>query len=308
MMPPRFLPYLLLTLAVLFWSGNFVIGRGVHELIPPIALSFWRWLIALIILLPFAIRLAWQERRLIIEHGRFLWAQGALGVAGFNTLVYIGLQTTGTINAVVVNSTIPVIIVFISYLIYGERISLRQGLGGLISFLGVVWIISRGAPADLFGLHANSGDLWVLAAAVTWASYSVFLRHYPEGLHPLVFLLSIMVTGLICLVPFYAWEHWSGRTIQFDATTLLSILYVALFASVLAFICWNRAVRWVGANRAGIFVHLMPVFATILAIIFLDERLQTYHLLGIVAVALGIALTTWISSANKKLAAAETQD
>ncbi len=307
-MTPRFLPYLLLTLAVLFWSGNFVIGRGVHELIPPIALSFWRWLIALLILFPFAIRTTWQERSLVTKHWRFLWVQGALGVAGFNTLVYLGLQTTGTINAVVVNSTIPVIIVFISYLVYGERISLRQGLGGIISFLGVVWIISRGAPTDLFGLHANSGDLWVLAAAVTWAGYSVFLRHYPEGLHPLVFLLSIMVTGLVCLAPFYAWEHWGGRTIQFDGATVASVLYVALFASVLAFICWNRAVRWVGANRAGIFVHLMPVFATILAILFLDERLQSYHLLGIIAVALGILLTTWAPSSKKKLTPIETQD
>lgn len=292
-MAPRPLPYLLLTLATLFWSGNFVIGRGVHDVVPPIALSFWRWTVAFLILLPFAARPAWQDRKRIVKHWRFLAVQGILGVTGFNTLVYLGLQSTSAINAVVVNSTIPVIIVFITFLAYGERITLRQGAGGLISFLGVTWIISHGAPADLFDLHAGIGDLWILAAATVWASYSVFLRHYPQVLHPLAFLISIMAVGLFCLAPFYLWEHLNGRAIRFERTTIVSVLYVALFASVLAFICWNRAVRWVGANRAGIFVHLMPVFATILAILFLDERLYGYHMFGIAAVASGITLTTW---------------
>lgn len=126
---PRFLPYLLLTLAVLFWSGNFVIGRGVHEVVPPIILSFWRWLVALLILLPFAGKVAYGERHGILTHWRFLTVQGVLGVAGFNTLVYLGLQYTGAINATVVYSTIPVIIVFITVLFYREHITLRQGLG-----------------------------------------------------------------------------------------------------------------------------------------------------------------------------------
>lgn len=303
----RLLPYLLLLVAVLSWSGNFVIGRGVHDLVPPIALSFWRWLVAFLILLPFALRTTWRERELVARHWRFLVVQGILGVTGFNTLVYLGLQTTGAINAVVVNSTIPVIIVFISFLVYREGITLRQAIGGIVSFFGVTWIISHGAPASLFALHANTGDLWILAAALTWGSYSVFLRHYPEGLHPLAFLLCIMVTGLLSLAPFYAWEHLSGRTIRFDRTTVVTVLYVALFASVIAFICWNRAVRWVGANRAGIFVHLMPVFGTLLAILFLNERLQGYHLFGIAAVALGITLTTWHSAPKKPTISAEEQ-
>ncbi|GAB4356422.1 MAG: DMT family transporter [Gammaproteobacteria bacterium] len=303
----RLLPYLLLLVAVLSWSGNMVIGRGVHESVPPIALSFWRWLVAFLILLPFALRTAWQEWHLVIRHWRFLFVQGVLGVTGYNTLVYLGLQTTTAINAAVVSATIPVIIVFISFLVYQERIARRQALGGLISFFGVIWIISHGSPADLFGLHANRGDLWILAAALTWASYSVFLRHYPEQLHPLVFLLCIMAAGLLVLAPFYAWEHLGGRTIRFDTTTVITVLYVALFASVIAFICWNRAVRWVGANRAGIFVHFMPVFSTLLAILFLGERLYAYHLVGIAAVATGITLTTWHAPPKKATVSAEEQ-
>lgn len=286
------LPYLYLVLTTLFWSGNFVIGRGVHDIVPPIALSFWRWGVALLILLPFATHHLWRQRALALKSWRFLVTQGVLGVTGFNTLVYLGLQSTGAINAVLVNSTIPVIIVFISYALYRERITPRQGIGGLISLLGVIWVVTRGAPLTIFALDGTVGDLWVLTAALTWASYSVLLRHYPEGLHPLAFLLAIIIAGLVALAPFYAWEHQSGRVIRFDRPTLLSVLYVALFASVLAFIFWNRAVRWVGANRAGIFVHLMPVFSTLLAIAFLGERLQNYHLWGIAAVASGIMLTT----------------
>ncbi len=286
------LPYLFLILAALFWSGNFIIGRGMHDVVPPIALSFWRWAVAFLILLPFAAPRCWEQRHHIAQHWRFLVVQGVLGVTGFNTLVYLGLQTTGAINAVLVNSTIPVMIVFITYALFRERITLRQGIGGLMSLFGVIWVVTHGAPTTLLSLHGSRGDLWILAAALTWASYSVFLRFYPDRLHPLVFLLSIMVTGLAALAPFYAWEHLGGRTIHFDRATLLSILYVALFASVLAFIFWNRAVRWVGANRAGIFVHLMPVFSTVLAMIFLDERLESYHLWGIAAVASGITLTT----------------
>lgn len=286
------LPYLYLVLATLFWSGNFIIGRGMHDVIPPIALSFWRWSVALLILLPFAARYLWQQRRLVLGHWRFLVLQGVLGVTGFNTFVYLGLQSTGAINAVLVNSTIPVMIVFVSYALYRERITLRQGIGGMLSLFGVIWVVTRGAPSAIFALEGSGGDLWILAAALVWAAYSVFLRHYPEGLHPLAFLLSIMISGIVALAPFYAWEHLGGRSIRFDRPTLASILYVALFASVLAFIFWNRAVRWVGANRAGVFVHLMPVFSTLLALIFLDERLQLYHLWGIAAVASGITLTT----------------
>lgn len=286
------LPYLFLILATLFWSGNFVIGRGVHEIIPPIALSFWRWGIAFLILLPFAAHLFWRERTLVFKHWRFLTVQGVLGVTGYNTFVYLGLQSTGTINAALVNSTMPVMIVFITFVLYRERITWRQGIGGLLSLFGVIWVVTRGEPLTLFALEGNVGDLWILAAALSWACYSVFLRYYPDGLHPLAFLLGIMITGLIVLAPIYGWEHVSGRQIRFDPPTFFSILYVALFASVLAFIFWNRAVRWIGANRAGIFVHLMPVFSTLLAIAFLNERLTSYHLWGITTIASGITLTT----------------
>jgi len=287
------MPYLLLTLSALFWSGNFVLSRGMHAEIPPICLAFWRWSVALLILAPFGLRLVYQQRNLIRQHSRFMLFQALLGVTGFNTLIYLAMQSTTAINAVLVNSCIPVIIVVISWLVYHDRLSARQLIGVLISLSGVLLIIAKGEATALLQLSFNRGDLLVLAAAFVWAFYSANLRRYPQGLHPVAYLTGIILIGLIFLMPCYLFELQSGRTMQLNIPTVLTVGYVALFASVLAFICWNRAVREVGANRAGPFIHLMPVFSTILAIIFLDETLLSYHLKGIILVFTGITLTTF---------------
>ncbi len=287
------MPYILLTLSALFWSGNFVLSRGMHAEIPPIGLAFWRWTVALLILAPFGLRLVYQQRELIKQHRRFMLFQGLLGVTGFNTLIYLAMQSTTAINAVLVNSCIPVIIVVISWLVYREQLSLRQYVGVLISFSGVLLIIAKGDVTALQQMTFNRGDLLVLAAAFIWAFYSANLRKYPQGLHPVAYLTGIMIIGLLFLVPCYLIEVWTGRYMQLNMPTMLTVGYVALFASVLAFICWNRAVREIGANRAGPFIHLMPVFSTILAIIFLDETLLGYHLKGIILVFTGIFLTTF---------------
>lgn len=264
-----------------------------HAEIPPIGLAFWRWTVALLILAPFGLRLVYQQRGLIKQHHRFMLFQGLLGVTGFNTLIYLAMQSTTAINAVLVNSCIPVIIVVISWIIYHEQLNLRQLVGVLISLSGVLLIIAKGDVAALQQMKFNRGDLLVLAAAFIWAFYSANLKKYPQGLHPVAYLTGIMAIGLLFLAPCYLVEVWTGRNMQLNIPTLLTVGYVALFASVLAFICWNRAVRKIGANRAGPFIHLMPVFSTILAIIFLDEVLLDYHIQGIILVFTGIFLTTF---------------
>ncbi len=287
------MPYILLTLSALFWSGNFVLSRAMHAEIPPVGLAFWRWSVALLILAPFGLKLVYQQRQLLRQHGRFMFFQGLLGVTGFNTLIYLAMQSTTAINAVLVNSCIPVIIVVISWQLYRERLRLRQLFGVLVSFSGVLLILARGDLTAILQLTFNQGDLLVLAAAFVWAFYSANLRNYPQGLHPVAYLTGIIIIGLIFLGPCYLFEIQSGKTMQLNMPTLLSVGYVALFASVLAFICWNRAVREVGANRAGPFIHLMPVFSTILAVIFLNESLLNYHIKGILLVFTGIFLTTF---------------
>jgi drug/metabolite transporter (DMT)-like permease len=286
------MPYLLLTLSALFWSGNFVLSRGMHAEIPPVSLAFWRWTVALLIIAPFGIRHLNRQRKLLKQHSRFMLIQGILGVTGFNTLIYLALQTTTAINAVLVNSCIPVLIVLISWFVYHQRLSLRQSLGVLISLGGVILIIAKGDVATLQQLTFNRGDLLVLLAALIWAFYSANLRNYPEKLHPIAYQMGIMLTGLLFLIPCYIVEIMLGKTMQITTATTLTIGYVALFASVLAFICWTKAIRTVGANKAGPFIHLMPIFSTILAIIFLDEHLLGYHIKGMIFVFTGICITT----------------
>ncbi len=289
---PR-MPYLLLILTTLFWSGNFVLSRGMHAAIPPMALSFWRWTVALLILWLLAHRHLREQRVLIRQHRRFILFQGILGVAGFNTLLYQAMQHTTAINAVLVNSCIPVLILVFSWLLYRETMSLRQCCGVLVSLGGVVSIMAKGDLATLLQLSFNRGDLLVLAAAVVWALYSSRLRQYPQELHPLAYLTAINIVGLGFIFPLYLLELGSGTTFALNPAAVVTILYVAIFASVLAFIFWNRAIRTIGANKAGPFVHLMPVFSTILAVLFLDETLAWHHAQGVFLIFGGILMTTF---------------
>lgn len=287
------MPYLLLILTTLFWSGNFVLSRGMHADIPPFALSFWRWTVALLILSFFGLKHLYRQRELVQQHKRFFIIQGILGVAGFNSLIYMAVQTTTAINAVLVNSCIPVLIVLISRVFYDDRLSVRQTAGVLVSLSGVLLIISQGKIGNLLELQFNSGDILVLIAALFWAFYSVNLKKYPKGLNPLGYLSGIVIVGLIVLLPLYFIELFFGSTMILSTASVVTILYIALFASVLAFIFWNRAVTILGANIAGPFIHLMPVFSTILAVIFLNESLTAHHIQAIILIFGGIVMTSY---------------
>lgn len=287
------MPYVLLILAALFWSGNFVISRGMHAEIPPLALAFWRWVLALLILAMFALRHLWADRALVIRHYKFICVQGILGVAGFNTLIYLAIQSTTAINAVLVNSCIPVLIGVVSWVMYREVMSPRQCCGVVLSLLGVFLIIAQGKLNHLLQVQFNRGDLLVLLAALVWAVYSANLKRYPKDLHPFAFQSGIVIVGLFFIFPFYLFELMTSGGFELTVNVAATILYVALFASVLAFIFWNRAVRMVGANKAGPFIHLMPVFSTILAVFFLDEKLYFYHFQGILLIFTGIMMTTF---------------
>ncbi len=286
------MPYLLLVLTTLFWSGNFVISRGMHAEIPPLALSFWRWLVALIIFSFFGFRHLWLQRKLVKKNLKFMVIQGTLGVTLFNSLVYLALQSTTAINAVLVNSCIPVLIAVCSWVMYRELLAIRQCIGVCISIFGVALIILHGKLSYLLNLDFNHGDVIVFIAAFVWALYSANLKKYPEGLHPFAYLSGIMIIGLFFIFPFYLGEMYTGKTLHLSQSSVITIVYVAVFASVLAFIFWNRAVRTIGANKAGPFIHLMPVFSTLLAVTFLGEQIYWFHIVGIVFIFTGIGMTT----------------
>jgi drug/metabolite transporter (DMT)-like permease len=289
-------PFLLLTLTALFWAGNFVIGRAMKNSIPPISLAFWRWTLALGILLPFSLPHLRAEWPLVRQNLRWLVLFGVLGVACFNTFVYIGLHSTTATNALIINSVIPILIVLLSRLLVATPVSARQAFGIALSLSGVLTIICRANLDVLMTLKINGGDAWILLAVLSWAFYTFLLRHRPANLHPLSFLTAIIVIGLIPLSLLYTWKLSQGERFELNPANISSILYVALFPSVLAFIFWNQSVRDVGPNKAGLFLYLMPVFGTILSIIFLGETFHLFQLVGIGLIFSGIWLTTAPSS------------
>lgn len=281
--------YLLLSLTALFWAGNFVLGRGVHEHVPPVALAWTRWTFATLIILPFALPHIRREWPLIRQNLPILIFFGTIGVGAFNTLSYTGLNYTTALNALVLQSSGPILIVLASFLIFGDRISARQGLGITLSLAGVLLMVARGDIAVLSSLELNRGDLFLLAALVLWGLYTAFLRKRP-AIHWLSFVGVTFVIGALINTPFFVWEHLSVRQMTLDAQTALAVAYVSIFPSVLAYICFNRGVELIGANRAGVCLHLVPLFGAILAMTVLGEEPKAYHFAGIALIIAGVTL------------------
>ncbi len=285
-------PYLLLTLTALFWSGNMVIGRGLREAVPPISLAVWRWAIALALVLPFALPLLRSQWPTLRRHWRPMVVLGLLGVGCYNTFAYIALQYTTATNATLLNSFIPIATIALAFVLLGKRLSALEALGVVVSLAGVTTIVGRGDLDTLLAFSLNTGDLWMLGAVLVWGLYTVGLQWRPQGLDPMVMLFAFTVVGLAALAPFYAWELGSGRSIDLHAGSLLGILYTGIFPGFLGYVFYNAGVAAVGPSRGSLFIHLMPVFGTLLAAIFLDERPQWYHFAGIGLVFAGIFLTT----------------
>lgn len=286
-------PYLLLTLTALFWSGNMVLGRGIRGDIPPISLAFWRWAIALLCVLPLALPQLKEQWPRLRAGWKPVFVLGLLGVGGYNTLAYIALQYTVATNAVLLNSFIPIATIAISWAFLGRHLSRAQVIGVTISFLGAATIIARGDLALLASLSINQGDLWMLGAVLIWAIYTVGLQWRPSGVDPMLLLAALTIVGLLALTPLYLWELLvQGRSIKVHAGSLASLIYVGVFPSFLGYIFYNRGVAEVGANKASLFIHLMPVFGTILSVIFLGEIPHGFHFAGIALILGGIWLTT----------------
>ncbi len=284
-------PYLLLTLANLFWAGNWIIGRGMRAEVPPIALSFWRWVIALAFLLPLAWPYLKRDRAVLLAGWRWLAILGILGTSLYNALTYVGLQLTEAINGLLLNSFIPIVIVTLAWIFQGKRLRGIEVLGIAASFLGVMTIVARGDPHTLLGLTLNIGDIWILLSVVAWAAYTLLLPKRPAA-HPLAFLFAIAAIGTLATLPFYLMEIVAGRHIHASPGAWAAIAYAGIFPAFLGFIFWNKGVEEVGASRAGLFIHLMPAFGILLAAAFLGERLMSFHFIGIALIFGGIYLTT----------------
>lgn len=296
----RFLtaPALLLSVVMLWWGGNVVVARAVVGEIEPHSLNFWRWILAVLLLAPFAWAHVRRDWGLITAHWPLLALLGATGVSLFSAMIYIAVHTTDAINATLVGSMTPVATVIASWIIFRIRISGREALGFVTAFAGVALVICQGDLAVLGTLEFRVGDLLMLVAVSAWAVYAVMLKRVPAGLHPLSLLMAIMVTGVVFISPFFAWEIGRGASLAVNLPGLLAILYGAVFVSVLGYALFNRACEVVGANRANLFSYLAPVFAALLAAVFLGEAFEPHHLIGLTLIFAGIYLATGWTAAR----------
>jgi drug/metabolite transporter (DMT)-like permease len=281
--------YILLVLCVLFWSANFVIGRFVAGAIEPFELAFFRWGGVLIVVLPF---LALHVKKLSTTfraHWKILLLLSFLGIACFNTLLYIGLQYTTATNALLINSSIPILILFFSFVILKKAITPIQIIGIVLSTMGVIFLVLKGDWHTLLALNFNQGDLWVIGSSLCWALYSVLVKFRPQNISSFEFFVTIVFLGVVMLLPFYAAQGYSMEREWGIFTRYYGvILYVILFTSILSYYMWHKGIATIGADKTGQFTHLMPLFGSVLAYLILGESLQWYHLGGVGFIGVGI--------------------
>jgi drug/metabolite transporter (DMT)-like permease len=286
------LPYLLLALASLLWAGNWIVGRAVRDLFPPIALNFWRWLPVVVLLAPVALPRLRGKGAVVRANLGLLLALGGFGVVLFTCLVYEGLQTTTAVNATLLNSSLPLFMILCSWALEGDRTTPRQVLGMLVSLLGILVIMQRGDLRHLLRLDFHEGDVWIIAAMPCWGIYSVLLKRRPRAIDGLSLLFLVATAGVLLLAPLAVAEAVLVRAPTVTPAGAASIFYLAVFASIAAYICWNRGVALVGPNRAGFTIHLLPAFATVMAILFLGEEVRLFHVTGILTILAGVWLAT----------------
>ncbi len=290
-------PYLLLSLTSLFWAGNTIIGRYVAGHIPPMTLAFVRWAGACLILLPFAARHIAGDWPAIRKNWAMMLLLSVTGFSVYNTMAYYGLQYTTAINGLLLQSIGPLFVALWTFALFGDRLTLRQAGGICVSLCGVLVIISHGSLPILLSIGFNRGDVFFVIALIFYGLYTALLRNRP-AIHPLSFLAVGMGIGAIVLVPFVVFEYESGRTFVLDTESLLSFAFICIFPSLIGYLFLNRGIELIGANRAAPFIHLVPVFGSVLAIALLGERFELFHAVGYGLVFSGITIATKKSSAS----------
>lgn len=298
MPPPKpALAYALLTLAALFWTGNWVVGRMLADLVPPSALTFWRWAIALALLLPFVGPRLWVARSLLVREWRPIVALGLLGGGLHNVLQYWGLDYTLATNGAILNATTPVLIIVLGTLLFRDPFPRRAAAGAFIALAGTLALITRLDYAMLASVGPNRGDLLIFVSMVMLSGYTVGLRRRPSGLDPFSFLACFAIVALVPVGIGYAIEHAAGLRIVLNPTSIGGMLYIAVFPALLAYLFWDIGVRAVGAARAGVFMYLMPVFGSALGMALLGERFALYHAVGMGLIFAGVAIATRVRRA-----------
>jgi len=283
----------MLILCALCWSGNFIVGKiATFYEVPPLSLNFFRWLIVWLILFPFTIKGILLNKELVRKNLGSLFIMSLTSISIFNSVVYYSLNFTQVLTGVLMISTIPVLIIFISYLFRVENISKFQIIGVILSMFGVLIIITKSEFNKLIHLDLNKGDLWLLVAMISWAVYSTMLKSFKSSLSNLSFIQIIVTIGLVFLFPQFLFEYFSGQRINLNIPVMLTISYVVLFAGLGAYLLWNGAISIIGPSKSGVFLHLMPVFTSFMAIFLLNETLMNFHIIGAIIIIFGIYLSS----------------
>jgi len=283
--------YLCALLATIFWSGNFIVARDVKEAIDPISLSFYRWVVAVAFLLPFALKISIKKYPVIKNNFLYLSIVSILGVSIFNTFLYIAAHTSPAINLSIISITFPIIVIILSRIFLNEAITINKLIGVIVVFSGVILLISKGQIDILLKLSFTTGDIWVAFAALSFAIYSIILKYKPKEFKILDFQLITFTLGTIYLIPFFLYEYDIRVLQEFNSSHIFSILYIGIFASLFAFILWNKAIEFVGATKAGLIYYTLPIFTGTLAFIFLNEKITYIHLVSILFIFVGIYIT-----------------
>jgi len=285
--------YIFLIFATLFWSGNFIVGKAASLFeIPPFTLNFYRWTFAWLILAPFTLKEIFQKKEYILENFKLILILGITSITIFNSIVYYSLNFTQVISGVLMISTIPVMIIFFSWILKIEKTNLYQISGVLFSLLGVLVIITKADLNKLLNFNFNKGDLWMVVAMFSWALYSALLKKKKFNLSQISLLQTIISAGLVLLLPAYLVEMFLGYKADIHLPFILTLSYVVLFPGLASFFFWIKGISIIGSNRSGIFLHLMPIFSTIMAILIFKEKFMIFHLIGAILIITGIILSS----------------
>jgi len=285
--------YIFLILATLFWSGNFIVGKAASLFeIPPFTLNFYRWTFAWLILAPFTLKEIFKKKSHILNNIKLILILGITSITVFNSIVYYSLNFTQVISGVLMISTIPVMIIFFCWVFKIEKTNFYQILGVFFSLMGVIVIITNADINKLLNLNFNKGDLWMVVAMFSWAMYSALLRKKKFKLSQISLLQTIISAGLILLLPAYLIEMALGYKVDIHLPFILTLTYVVLFPGLASFFFWIKGISIIGSNRSGIFLHLMPIFSTIMAMFIFKEKFMIFHLIGAISIIIGIILSS----------------
>lgn len=294
------LGYVYAVLATIFWSGNFIVARNLNELVDPVSLSFYRWIVAVVFLLPFAIKPLIKNLNIIKKHFIYLSIVSILGVSLFNTLLYMGAQTSPAMNLSLISITFPIFVLIISRIFLKEYITMNKIFGIFFVLIGVLLLITKANVDILLNISFTIGDIWVLIAAISFAIYSILIKYKPIQFGMLDFQLTSFVIGTLYLIPFFLWEYDLRIFDNNDYSNFFSILYVGIFASLFAFIFWNKAIILIGASKAGLIYYTLPIFTGFLAYIFLKEEITYIHIISILFIFIGIFITNYTNKSQNK--------